>query len=81
MNRDHFLKIRVIIVYHLILQVHIETGHCGGGAYCVCGVAVRVGKDVFQYDLCGIDYIRIDPCEEGFIDVRIDGSGYDVRIQ
>lgn len=59
-------------------QVDIETTKCNNNPYsqpyCVCGMAVRVGKDLFVINRCADIDIGFRFCDEGLIDVRKHGE-------
>ncbi|KAL5018203.1 hypothetical protein ScPMuIL_003925 [Solemya velum] len=57
-------------------KVQILTHPCmknGRSPYCVCGVAVRAGKDVFVYSVCAArPHVSLHSCDNGIIDIRQD---------
>ncbi|KAL5018882.1 hypothetical protein ScPMuIL_004604 [Solemya velum] len=60
----------------LLQEVQILTHSCrkdGRRPYCVCGVAVRAGKDVFVYSVCAArPHVSLHSCDNGIIDIRQD---------
>ncbi|KAL5006713.1 hypothetical protein ScPMuIL_015519 [Solemya velum] len=60
----------------LLQEVQILTHACmknDRSPYCVCGVAVRAGKDVFVYSVCAArPHVSLHSCDNGIIDIRQD---------
>ncbi|KAL5017542.1 hypothetical protein ScPMuIL_007131 [Solemya velum] len=66
------------------IRVQILTHSCrknGRSPYCVCGVAVRAGKDVFVYSVCAArPHVSLHSCDNGILDIRQDTRDRSYKI-
>ncbi|XP_046568692.1 von Willebrand factor D and EGF domain-containing protein-like isoform X2 [Haliotis rubra] len=71
------------------IEVQIQTANCGGGRYnawCNCGVAIRAGRTVFEFNRCAgqssIWTIEYTLCEDNgdVLQVKKMGSNYEVYL-
>ncbi|XP_046568684.1 von Willebrand factor D and EGF domain-containing protein-like isoform X2 [Haliotis rubra] len=71
------------------IEVQIQTADCGRGRYnawCNCGVAIRAGRTVFEFNRCegqsSIWTIEYTLCEDngGVLQVKKKGSSYEVYL-
>ncbi|XP_048252125.1 von Willebrand factor D and EGF domain-containing protein-like [Haliotis rufescens] len=71
------------------IEVQIQTADCGGGvhnAWCNCGVAIRAGRTVFEFNRCegqsSIWTIEYTLCEDtgDVLQVKKKGTSYEVYL-
>ncbi|ESO84517.1 hypothetical protein LOTGIDRAFT_236196 [Lottia gigantea] len=73
-------------------EIQVKTEPCfswranGGPPYCICGLAIRAGKEVYIMDKCSprrywrIKYAQCDPTRSGLINVVRLGSQYSITL-
>ncbi|XP_078322917.1 uncharacterized protein LOC144622187 [Crassostrea virginica] len=85
-NPGTFIMYRNIDEYQNIMEVQIEVTHCNHGThiYCVCGIAVRAGGDVFVINRCPHvtrNVFAFRSCIDDILDVRkIDELNYKIYL-
>ncbi|XP_071110645.1 LOW QUALITY PROTEIN: uncharacterized protein [Haliotis cracherodii] len=68
------------------IEVQLRTFKCGSRAWCNCGVAVRAGRTVFEFNRCpdvtDIWQMEYTLCEDGgdVLQVKRRGSSYEVYL-